>query len=781
MKINKKGWLIGILGLMFLWGWWDVLPFPLFTSSYSTVLLDGQDRVVGMTVAADGQFRFPETTHLPLKYTLALITFEDRRFVEHRGVDGLALGRAALSNWRRKKIVSGGSTISMQVIRLSRNNPPRTYWEKFREICLAFRLEQSYSKLRILQLYASHAPFGGNIVGLEAAALKYFNRLPKELSWGEAAFLAILPNAPALKNGGILKRKRDKLLEEMYKRHYLSEEDYRLACEEPIPQRAQPTECIAPHLLAQGVRQRKGRLCPSFLDAGLQQRVNEIVERHSRMLSGNLIYNMAVLVAHIPSGEVRAYVGNSSEREGSRGNEVDIITSVRSSGSILKPALYALMQQNGYILPATLVADIPSRFGGYVPSNFNRSFLGVAPADRALAMSLNIPFVRMLKEYNYSRFYEDLKQLGITSLTRPADDYGLSLILGGAETSLWDLCNMYGGMVSVIRHYNECDGSYFSGEYNRLRLWREGTEGRTPEKSVRPQLLEASAIWLTLKALQQVERPEMESGWRNFASRLNLSWKTGTSFGFRDAWAIGVNADWVVGVWVGNADGEGRPGLVGVRAAAPVLFEVVGLLPVTDRLYEPSEEFQEVAVCRQSGYRAGRFCEDADTVKVCVAGINTPICPYHRLVYLDSTGLYRVTSECESVDRIQVRPWFVLPPVQEWYYVRSHGDYRKLPPYRSDCQPIFENVMEMIYPPKDTRVFIPREFGGKKGKVVFELAHRRSGVEVFWHIDDRYIGSTRYVHQMEIDVTEGVHVLTIVDATGNTLRQTFRVVGKDGP
>lgn len=769
-----------VVGVILLVIWWWMLSDPLFRMPYSTVLKDRKGAIIGMTVAADGQFRFPAVEALPPKYVMALTTFEDKRFLMHRGVDWLALGRAMMRNVKAEKVISGGSTISMQVIRLSRNNPPRTYWEKFREILLALRLEQTYSKYDILHVYAAHAPFGGNIVGFRAACLKYFDRDPGELSWAEAALLAVLPNAPSLKNNQVLKKKRDQLLLVLYERGMMAHEDYCLAVAEPLPGKVYITENIAPHLLAQASLLKKGQVCRSTIDSRLQKQVNEVVARHSAMLSHNLIFNAAVLVAHIPTGEIRAYVGNSPEREGSRGNDVNIITSVRSSGSILKPALYALMQQNGFILPQTLLSDIPSRFGSYAPSNFNHDFQGVAPADKALAKSLNIPFVRLLKDYNYGRFYSDLKKLGINSLNRPADDYGLSLILGGAETSLWDLCNMYGGMAAVLWHYGDCDGQYFAGEYDRLRVWDQERKPLSEEMKIKSgdAPLSAAAVWLTLNALKDVERPDMESGWKNFVSNINLSWKTGTSFGFRDAWAVGVNADWVIGVWIGNADGEGRPGLVGVRAAAPVLFEVAGLLPVREHFYEPVEELKEVIVCKQSGYRASQVCNETDTIRVCDAGSRTGLCPYHRLVNLDATGVWRVNSDCEPVANIRVTPWFILTPVQEWYYVRTHSDYRRLPPFRIDCRPLYADIMEMIYPQKGTHVLIPRDFDGKPGRVVFEVAHRIPSTEIFWHVDNAYMGSTRNVHQLELNVEAGVHILTLVDADGNTLRQTFRIVGE---
>ena len=742
----------GSVLLVLVIGWWYFLPTPLFMVPYSTVILDKEGEIMGMTVASDGQYRVSGRGRLSMKYMAALMCFEDKRFLTHSGVDPLAVGRALWLNVRSGSVVSGGSTLTMQVIRLSRDNPPRTIPEKILEMLLAIRLEQSYTKWEILNMYVDHAPFGGNIVGIQAASLKYFNRQPDELSWAEAALLAVLPNAPALmypgKNMPGLKGKRDALLRELYEQGYFEQGDLEMAMAEPLPEQVYSPECVAPHLLARAYGQRRGKISQTFIDSRLQEQVNGIVRRHIDVLKHNHIYNAAVLVAHIPTGQVRAYVGNGPKVRDDGGNQVDIITSNRSSGSILKPALYALMQQSGYILPGTIVSDVPSRFGGYVPSNFNKDFQGIVPADRALSMSLNIPFVRLLREYGVEHFYDDLKKMGITTLNRKAENYGLSLILGGAECKLWDLCNMYGGMASILRHYNECDGTSFNHEFRRLRLW----EG------------------------EQVERPDLESGWKNFASSMNLSWKTGTSFGFRDAWAVGVNPEYVIGVWVGNADGEGRPGLIGVRAAAPILFEVASLVRTDARFYMPKEELSAVAVCRKSGYRASSICPEIDTVYVARAGEKTEVCPYHRLVNLDRAGKFRVDSECESVSRMRIEPWFVLSPVQEWYYARTHSDYKKLPPYRADCQRGQDDVMEMIYPQRGLRVFIPKDLGGVVRGVVFEMAHREPSTLVYWHIDDQFLGTTRYHHQLEVNVAPGRHTLYLVDAKGNSLRQSFVVV-----
>ena len=298
---QRTRWFVCGFLLALLIAWWNLLPSPLFQVPYSTVLLDHEGTTIGIKAADDGQIRFQARGQLPGRYVAALLIFEDKGFLFHHGVDPVALVRAGIANLRAGSIVSGGSTLSMQVIRLSRKNPPRTIWEKAKEIVLTFRLEQSYSKQEILELYAAHAPFGGNIVGLQAASLKYFNRAPEQLSWAEAALLAVLPNSPALiypgKNNHLLKDKRDRLLGKLHRYGLMDKDTYQLAIAEPLPQQLHKPPTTAPHLLTRACIERKGEACPSYIDRHLQRQVNEIVERHTNLLCQNYIYN--IIISHI--------------------------------------------------------------------------------------------------------------------------------------------------------------------------------------------------------------------------------------------------------------------------------------------------------------------------------------------------------------------------------------------------------------------------------------------------------------------------------------------------
>lgn len=765
--------------------YWLILPKALFNDPTCTVLEDRQGVLLGARIASDGQWRFPPADSIPEKYKACLLQFEDRFFYLHPGINPFSLGRALIQNIRAGKVVSGGSTLTMQVIRLSRKGKPRTLGQKLIEIILAPRLELEYKKSEILCLYASHAPFGGNVVGLEAAAWRYYGMSPWQLSWAESATLAVLPNSPALiypgKQQFQLLGKRNRLLERLLHKGVIDTLTCTLAKEEPLPGRPFPLPNEAPHLLDRICLENQGARVQTTLDIWLQKHCSEIIERHHRVLKTNEIHNAAALVVEVETGHVVAYVGNT-ENPGKPelGSDVDIIRSPRSTGSILKPILFASMLDDGEILPGTLVPDIPTFLSGFAPKNFNNNYEGAVPARQALSKSLNIPAVRLLQQYGVERFYFLLRKAGLTTLSYPPGHYGLSLILGGAESTLWDLTGVYAGFSRILLHYN-MTGKYFENDMHMPVLFTEAAENPPVQKILNePSLLGAGSIWLTYQALLEVNRPEVEFGWKEFSSSGKIAWKTGTSFGFRDAWAIGTTPRYVVGVWVGNASGEGRPGLVGVNAASPIMFDIFRLLPKTNWFSIPYDELTRVTVCHQSGYRNGPWCDQVDTIFATLRGLETMPCPYHIMVHLDCTEKYRVHIGCVKENHIIHKNWFVLPPAMEWYYKSKNPSYRTLPPLLPGCEESdMLTPMELIYPKSSATVYIPVELDGTRGKVIFEAVHRQPDAIIYWHLDDRYIGHTRNIHQMGLSPAKGFHTLTLVDQEGTVLIRHFEVVDKE--
>jgi penicillin-binding protein 1C len=774
--------LLGVILLLTI-AYYFSLPDKLFEDPYSTVLEACEGELLTATIASDGQWRFPESDSVPSKFAAALTTFEDKRFFYHPGVDILSLGRAIKQNLSAGRIVSGGSTISMQVIRLSRKGKPRTLFEKAIELILATRLEFRYSKQEILSLYASHAPFGGNVVGLEAACWRYFKVGPGNLSWAEASLLAVLPNAPSLlhpgKNRELLKKKRDRLLDKLEGEGLIDDFTCSLAKKEPIPEQSLPLPQHARHLLVRAQRDHQGtKKIKSTLNYELQHQTEEIVQRHHSIIRNNFINNAAALILDVKTGNVLAYVGNiaSSDKEG--GGEVDIISSARSTGSILKPFLYAASLEEGKILPKALIPDIPVVVSGFSPKNFSHEYDGAVPADKALIRSLNIPAVHLLKDYNVEKFHKLLANIGFTTFSKPTEHYGLSLILGGGESTLWEVTGAYASMARTLNNYFLHQGNYRydKNDFRAPHYVQGATIARQPEPT---SWLNAESIYLTFEALKELYRPGEETGWRHFSSSRPIAWKTGTSFGFRDGWAVGVTPEYAVGVWVGNADGEGRPGLTGTDAAAPIMFDIFSKLPGNNWFHQPFLELQQIATCKKSGYRMSERCPEADTIWVAKKGLETPACNHHTTIHLTPDQKFRVHSECASLTSMTHVNWFVLPPVQEYYYKLKNISYRSLPPYRRDCEPSSALPgMEIIYPKANARIFIPRELDGSAGKSVFELAHRNPNAEVYWHLDGEFLGSTKRTHHLSINPTEGKHVITIVDQQGEAIERRFEVVGK---
>jgi penicillin-binding protein 1C len=763
---------VGLLAALIIL-FWLALPVVRFTDPVSPVLFSAEGQLLGARPAADGQWRFPPGDRVPGRFFSVLVRFEDKRFFVHPGVDLLAVARAARQNFRSGKVESGASTITMQVVRLARKNRRRTYLEKLKEAVLALRLEARLSKTEILALFAAHAPFGGNVVGIDAASWMYFGRGPERLSWAEAAFLAILPNDPGLlasaEGRARLMRKRNGLLGRLRTDVLMPELECRLALAEPMPDRFRSLPRDAPHLL-DTLAARPGAASPfrSFLAADLQRAVSRVVEQQGERLIERDIRNLAAVVIDNRDAAVVAYVGNVGlERRGESGQSVDILQSRRSTGSILKPFLYAAMIKEGGITPVTLVADTPVRFEGFKPENFDRRFRGAVPARTALAWSLNVPAVRELREYGIPRFENRLRQWGLTTLDRAPEDYGLTLVLGGAEGRLIEIAGLYAKLAELA--------SGAPGGGREVRLLRDESVASSRMKD-----LGAASAYLTLQALTAVNRPDEEGFWRNFSSSKWVAWKTGTSFGLRDAWAVGVTPNYTIGVWAGNADGEGKAGLTGLAAAAPVLFDLLGVVDGGGAIVRPWSGFKEVRVCRDSGFLATELCP-AETISVPEESRFDRMCAFHQTVHLDASGRYRVDSRCEPVDRMRHESWFVLPPVQEYYYKADHAEYRPLPSFRADCGggPAGERgsrVMNLIYPEPDTSVYVPVELDGRAGEVIFEAVHREDGASIHWHLDEHYVATTRVFHQISMNPEPGEHRLVLIDDEGRRLERKFQVV-----
>jgi penicillin-binding protein 1C len=536
------------------------------------------------------------------------------------------------------------------------------------------------------------------------------------------------------------------------------------------------------------------------LDREIQERLNAVLRRRSEKFAEEGILNACCLVLDTKTGEVLAYIGNTENwRSGAfpeeGGAAIDMITVPRSSGSILKPFLYAAMLDSGGLSPASLVSDIPTRIDSYRPENISGGYLGVIPASEALARSLNIPAVRSLRSYGVIRFASLLRSLGLSTLFRRAEDYGLPLILGGAEVKLWEMAGLYASLARTALYPDEPGSLFFPPRLDKVRAAPSPSE-ETPKNAKSGKVGEGAesggtgtglrrispgAAYLTLSALTFTARPGEEAAWQEYAGARRIAWKTGTSFGNRDAWAIGVTGDLTVAVWAGNASGEGRPALKSAETSAPLLFEVFSALDGGRNAGEwfplPESSLKSVELCAASGYPAGPDCGEISRHFVPAKAPAMSPCPYCVTVTLNREATARISLGPGSSEQARSVKWFVLPPAEEWYYRRWNFDYRPLPPQEgeeSGAQP-----MALFNPGEDSRIYVPVELDGREGRTVFIAAHRDSEAEIHWHLDDEYLGKTRVFHELEASPPEGRHTLTLIDNAGLRLVRRFEILGRN--
>jgi len=485
------------------------------------------------------------------------------------------------------------------------------------------------------------------------------------------------------------------------------------------------------------------------------------------------VVNIAVLVLDVKTRKVLAYIGNSPTTT-QHHKYVDIINKPRSTGSILKPFLYAAMLDAGNILPNTLVADVPTQIASYNPKNFNKEYDGAVFASKAISRSLNVPVVRMLQDFGVDRFHHYLKKLQLKDIKYNANHYGLSVILGGAESNLWDLCKNFASMSSTINHYNKTQGKYYKNEFLEPS-YLANFEANFGEISTEKTIFDAGSIYLTYQALNEVNRPEGEENWEFFDSSNKIAWKTGTSFGFRDAWAIGSTKKYVVGVWVGNADGEGRPGLVGISTAAPILFNIFNMLPKSSWFSPPFDELVKVEICSKSGYRVSEICKEKDTVFIQKAGLKTKPCPYHIWVHLDKKEQYRVNTSCEKLLNMVHKEWFLLPPLMEFYYQKKNPFYKKLPNFRRDCTGSNYQIMDFIIPKKNSVIYLTKDFNTTHNGLILKLIHSNLKAKVFWYLNTTFITVTEGLHEIELAPKKGDYLITAIDEFGNEIKREIKI------
>ena len=764
MRLKKKAIYfilsVGIIGFLT----YLVIPMdPGSYRNYSQVILARDSSFLRVYLNQEEQWCLPPSLQevIPDKLRIAVIEYEDQYFYYHPGINPVAIFRAAYLNIKRKKIVSGGSTISMQLARM-RNNQERSFINKLKETFVAFKYEFHYSKDEILAEYLSHAPYGSNVRGYLAASHRFFGKKPHQLTWGEAATLAVLPNAPGLifpsKNGKALKNKRDQLLLILKERKIIDNETYELSLLEQVPDEIIPFPLAAPHLTDHIHQENQIDIVRTTIDPNIQYETNFFVHQHANYLKQLGIQNVSALVINNKTSEVISYVGSQDYDDLENAGRVDGIRSNRSSGSILKPYLYALAIDEGLILPQTLIRDVPTYYNSFSPNNASEEFSGIVPAHEALVHSLNVPAVRLLNAYGVNKFYNMLKEAGVSSLFRNSDEYGLPLILGGAEVSPWDMAKLYSGMAN-------------GGKFGDITYLSKSNT------SYQNQLISQVASYQILTELKELVRPGLEFYWKKYGSQKPIAWKTGTSYGHKDAWAVGVTPEWTIVVWAGNFTGQSNKSLSGMKSAGPLLFNLLNALPKkeTTTWFEPDEvNTVKVKICKQTGFYAGIDCKNALMVDAPIGMKPLEICPYHRSTHIDHQG-YAVCSHCWTHAKTRKSYLSYSPDVN--YYLKKSGKVPETTPeHNPNCPTRQEHdVLQIIYPVGYSNIFVPKDFDGSHEPIVSRFATRHPDREIFWYLDDQLLGSTTHQTTWPLKLKAGEHRLMVQDEEGNKDQVEFSV------
>jgi penicillin-binding protein 1C len=539
-------------------------PLPLAPArQVSTTIVDRNGKLLRAYAMADGRWRLPvdAKTDVDPGYLKLLLAYEDRRFRAHAGVDPVALGRAAFQLVTRGHIVSGGSTITMQLARLMEPRRERSISAKLRQMVRALEIEQQLNKDQILDLYLTLAPFGGNLEGIRAASIAYFGKEPKRLSLAESALLVALPQSPEHRrldrHPDVARRARDHVLDRMVEDNKVSQEDADQAKAAPVLRLRKPLPILAPHSADQAIATVKDApVIRLTLDFSLQKVLEALARDRAAALGPDI--SLAIIAVDNASGDVLARVGSPDYFNDRRAGQVDMTRAVRSPGSTLKPFIYGLAFEDGFVHPESLIDDRPIRFGSYAPENFDMTYQGTVPVRKALQQSLNVPAIALLDRVGASRLSSRLKQAG-ANLVLPKDEVpGLAMGLGGVGITLQDLVQLYSGLARL-------------GSTRPLReIVNAKDDSRDPLR-----LMDQVAAWQVGNVL--IGTPPPENGVQN-----RIAFKTGTSYGYRDAWSVGFDGRITIGVWVGRPDGAPAPGIVGRTAAAPILFDAfarTGKLP----------------------------------------------------------------------------------------------------------------------------------------------------------------------------------------------------------
>ena len=744
-----------------------LIPIPkggLFRPS-STLVFGADGELLRAFTAVDGSWRI-RTTLDQISPVLQrfLIAYEDSSFYWHPGVNPLAIIRAYRQNKAAGRIVSGGSTITMQIARMMEPKA-RTWIHKIIETGRAVQLEQRYGKRRLLEIYFNIAPYGGNIEGVAAASWLYFGKEPTRLSYAEAALLAALPNSPTRLrpdlHPGRARQARDKVLKIVYRKGLISKREYEEALAEPVPAARQELPFLAPQFCQELLDQNPGKpRIYSTLNIRTQLLAERLVRDHLKGLASQGITNGAVVVIDNRKHELLAAVGSADFFNAVAQGQVNGYRAARSPGSALKPFVYALGFEKGVITPQHYLEDVPIDFkGGYAPENFDKKFNGAVPVREALARSLNVPAINVLLMLGEEDgLYPMLSRIGLSTLAGD-DRYGLTIALGGCEVTLLELACLYSALAN-------------GGVYQFPKLIKDQAE------NLPVRLFSPGAAYLVTEILTELRRPDLPTCWE-FTSLPKIAWKTGTSYGYRDAWSVGYNKRYTIGVWIGNFAGDGRPGLVGAEVAAPLLFDIFNEVDTgKGGWFSQPATVGTRKVCAVSGQVPGEYCEKLVTESYLTDRSPDQKCSFHQAYLVDPQSGYRLPPHYYSLAKNGVEKTYIKwpPRIAAWREANGYP-VERIPSLIPDWQRLQPGQAPIIRSPSENYVYQLREGIAKEfQKICLEAAAANDVHKLYWFIDGKLLGTVYPGEKLFYIPVPGNHRLVCQDDQGRSAEMRLVVM-----
>jgi penicillin-binding protein 1C len=722
-RLKIIGLVLAGIFLTFLLANW-VFPLP-DRIEYSTIITDDKGAVVHAFLTRDQQWRMKtELGEISPLLRKTIVEKEDKYFYYHPGVNLLAMARAFGRNLVHMRRTSGASTITMQVAR-ALEPKKRTYWNKLVEVFRALQLEWKYSKSEILQLYLNVVPYGGNIQGVKAASIFYFNKNPDHLSLAEITALSIIPNRPS---SLVMGRNNDRIVEERNKwlRRWAEEKVFTAhEIEDALAEPLTATRGSVPSYLPQlswKLKRRGGPIVRSTIQLNTQLKVEKLVGDYSRTLALKNIHNAAVIVIDNRTHRVVSYVGSADFGDALNAGQVNGAAAVREPGSTLKPLLYGLCIDEGLLTPKRTITDVPINYDGYAPENYDKRFNGYVTMEYALEHSLNIPAVKSLKALGKDKLIQRLSQCDFRQIERDRKKLGLSMILGGCGATLEEMTGMYSLFANegvYVRPLYTIDDSIKKGE----------------------RILSPAAVFMINETLSKVNRPDFPLNWQSTLHLPKIAWKTGTSYGRRDAWSIGYNKHFTVGVWAGNFSGLGVPELSGANVATPLLFTVFNTIDYDDDAawFAKPEDCDVRMVCSETGLPPDGFCKNLVTDYFIPLVSTAKKCDNRQEVFLSADGKLSYCRSCLPPNGYRKKWFTVVPPEMKEYYDANHISYELVPPHNPECEKVFKEGAPVVTSPANGSEYLINRKDPEP--LLLRCRVTNDVAKVYWYINDKFYRS----------------------------------------